>query len=149
MKGRLALAVLATMVAAGGGHAEWAGGANSEVPLDGNGASWLVRATLNGNVSGLFLIDTGASICVVAPGTARRLNAPPSGEEVELHTANGTVRAPIIRVRTFDVGGNRARDVPAVIHPAVGPPLDGILGLSYLNNFSYSIDPKRRVLKLH
>jgi clan AA aspartic protease (TIGR02281 family) len=148
MRVHLGAVALALLVAAGAGRAEWTGGANTEVPLDGNGATWLVRATLNGNVTGLFLIDTGASLCVVAPGTARRLNAAPSGEETELHTANGVVRAPVIHLRTLDVGGNRARDVPAIVHPAVGPPLDGILGLSYLNNFSYSIDPKRRILRL-
>ncbi len=146
MKARLAL--LALLVAAPC-CAEWTGGSTSEVPIDGNGGSWLVHATLNGNVHGVFLIDTGASLCVLAPGTARRLNVPPTGEEVELRTANGPVRAPVIHLRTLEVGGNRARDVPAIIHTAVGPPLDGIIGLSFLNNFSYSIDPKRRVLKLH
>src|SRR5437762_183486 len=91
---------LALLVAGGAARAEWVGGANTEVPLDGNGATWLVHATLNGSVSGLFLIDTGASLCVVGPGTARRLNVSPTGEEVQLQTANGTVRAPVIRVRT-------------------------------------------------
>ena len=46
------------------------------------------------------------------------------------------------------MGGNRARDVPAVVQNAVGPALDGIIGLSYLDNFSYAIEPKRRMLRL-
>jgi len=148
MKGRLLVALAALLLAAPG-RADWVGGSTSEVPLDGNGTSWIVHATLNGNVSGVFLLDTGASYCVIGPGTARRLNVPETGEEMEVRTANGTVRAPVVHLRSLDVGGNRAHDVPAIIHTAVGPPLDGIIGLSYLNNFSYSIDPKRHVLKLH
>jgi hypothetical protein len=30
----------------------------------------------------------------------------------------------------------------------VAPPLDGVIGLSFLNNFSYAVDPRRRVLRL-
>jgi aspartyl protease family protein len=148
MTGRLLLLGLAGLLAAAPGRADWSTGGKSEIPLDGNGESWLVRATLNGNVTGLFLLDTGASLCVLAPTTARRLGLPPSGEQTELHTANGVVRVPVLRIPTVDVGGNRARDVPAVVHSAVAPPIDGIVGLSYLNNFSYAIDPRRRVLRL-
>jgi len=38
--------------------------------------------------------------------------------------------------------------VKAVVHDSVMPPLDGIVGLSYLNNFSYVIDAKQRLLRL-
>ena len=145
----LALLVLAGLVAASPAPAEWSSGGKSEIPLDGDGKFWLVHATLNGNVTGLFLLDTGASLCVLAPTTARRLKLRETGEQTEMRTANGVVNVPLVQIQTVDVGGNRARDVPAVVHTAVGPPLDGIVGLSYLNNFgSYSIDPRRRVLRL-
>jgi clan AA aspartic protease (TIGR02281 family) len=145
---RLAAALVLAALVSGTSRAEWTGGANSEVPIEGNGSAWLVRATLNGNVSCTFMIDTGATLCVLGPGTARRLNLTPTGEQVELRTANGVVQAPVVHLRTLDVGGNRARDVTAVVHGAVGAPLDGIIGLSYLNNFRYSIDPRRRILRL-
>ena len=147
---RLAAVVVAlSVLLAGESRAEWTGGGGSEVPLDGNGSSWFVRATLNGNVTGTFLVDTGATLCVVGPSTARRLGVAPTGEQIELRTANGVVHAPVIRLRTVDLGGNRARDVSAVVHDSVPPPIDGIIGLSYLNNFTYSVDPRRRVLRLH
>ena len=145
----LAALGLAAVLAAAPARAEWASGSTSEVPLEGGGGSWLVRATLNGTLNGVFLLDTGATYCVLSPTTAGRLGVAPTGLETSMQTANGPVRVPVVQVRTFDVGGNRARDVRAVVHAGVPPPLDGILGLSYLNNFSYSIDPKRRVLKLH
>ena len=128
-------------------RAEWAAGAQSEVPLDGDGAAWRVRATLDGNVSGLFLLDTGASLCVLAPTVARRLRLAPAGQ-VQLQTANGVVTAPLVQLRSIDVGGNRARDVMAVVHPAVPPPLDGVIGLSFLDHFTYAVNPRRHVLRL-
>ena len=132
-------------------RAEWASGAQSEVPLDGDGAAWRVRATLDGNVSGLFLLDTGASLCVLTPTVALRLGPAPGGQDhqmVQLQTANGTVTAPLVRLRSIDVGGNRARDVMAVMHPAVPPPFDGVIGLSFLDHFTYAVDPRRHILRL-
>ena len=137
------LALASTPVAA-----DWRSGGR-EVPLDGDGHVWTVRATLDGRVTGQFLLDTGASVCVLAPETARRLDLEETGLDVDLRTANGVVRAPLVRVRSIEVGGHRARDVTAVVHPAVGSSLDGVLGLSFLNEFdSYAIDSRRRTLKL-
>jgi hypothetical protein len=38
--------------------------------------------------------------------------------------------------------------VRAVIYPAVEEPLAGILGLSFLSQFEFSIDTRRRLLTL-
>ena len=149
MRGRILLLALVALLVAMPLAADWAGGLQREVPLDGNGNTWLVHATVNGSMNGLFLLDTGASYCVLAPTAARRLGVKASGENVEIRTANGVVRAPVIELATVDVGGNRARQVRAIVHPAVAPPLDGIIGLSFLNHFSYGVDPRRRVLRLN
>ena len=149
MRGRVLLLALLALVVSVPLAADWAGGLQREVPLDGNGSTWQVHATVNGSFSGLFLLDTGATYCVLAPTAARRLSVKPTGETVDIRTANGTVRAPIVELASIDVGGNRARQVRAIVHPAVAPPLDGIIGLSFLNRFSYGIDPRRRVLRLN
>jgi clan AA aspartic protease (TIGR02281 family) len=99
-------------------------------------------------VSGLFLLDTGASYCVISQSVAHRLGLRATGEQEVVATANGLVRAPVVTIRYFDLGSNRARDVKAIVHDAVLPPLDGVVGLSYLNNFSYVVDAKQRVLRL-
>lgn len=149
-RGRIAVALLLSALASSPlARAEWTAAGTSDVPLDGNGHSWIVQATLNGRVTGRFLLDTGASYCVLAPSTAQRLGLPSTGERAQLSTANGMVQAPLVRIRTVDVGNNRAKDVPAVVHNAVSTQLDGVIGLSYLNNFSsYSIDSRRRTLRL-
>src|SRR5262249_33696104 len=115
--------------------AEWTSGGGAEVPLEGDGTSWTVHAAVNGRYSGQFLLDTGASICVIGPVAARRLDLTPTGQEVSLTTANGVVHAPLVRIATLDIGGHRAHDVDAVVAPAAPSPLAGLIGLSYLNNF--------------
>ena len=118
------------------------------VPLRGDGTSWMVHVVVNGRVRGLFLLDTGASYCVVAPSLARSLGLPPTGSFATVHTANGVVRAPVVRVASLVLGDTHARDVQAIVHDAVGPPLDGVIGLNFLNRYRYAIDPQRRVLEL-
>jgi len=148
MRRLLALLALAGALVATRGRADWSGVGGREVPLQGDGKTWTVRATLNGSVQGQFLLDTGATYCVISQGIARRLGLRTSGEHVTVVTANGQMSVPLVTVRYFDLGSNRARDVKAVVHDSVAPPLDGILGLSFLNNFAYVIDAKQRVVRL-
>ena len=118
------------------------------VPLRGDGTSWMVQATVNGRTQGLFLLDTGASYCVIAPALARALALPPTGSTATLHTANGLVRAPVVQLRSLVLGDTHVHDVQAIVHDAVGPGLDGVIGLNLLNRYRYAIDPQRRVLEL-
>ena len=57
-----------------------------------------VEATINGRTEALFLLDTGASYCVIAPSLARQLALPPTGSFATVLTANGAVRAPVVLV---------------------------------------------------
>jgi aspartyl protease family protein len=148
MRRSLALLGLAAALVATRGRADWSGVGGREVPLQGDGKTWTVRATLNGSVEGQFLLDTGATYCVISQGIARRLGLRTSGEHITVVTANGQMSVPLVTIRYFDLGSNRARDVKAVVHDSVAPPLDGILGLSFLNNFAYVIDAKQRVVRL-
>lgn len=128
--------------------ADWSAGGSGEVPLDGDGTAWMVRATLNGSTRALFLLDTGATYCVLSTSLSRRLGLRPGRTSLDLQTANGTVTVPVVELRTLDVGGSRAHGVQAVVHDAVRSPLDGIIGLNFLNQFHYAIDPRRRTLRL-
>ena len=118
------------------------------VPLRGDGTSWTVQATINGRTDALFLLDTGASYCVVAPSLARELALAPTGSFATVLTANGAVRAPVVRLRTLQLGDMRAHDVQAIVHDAVGPQIDGVLGLNFLNRYRYAVDAERRILEL-
>jgi clan AA aspartic protease (TIGR02281 family) len=121
-----------------------------EAHLTGDGSQLLVEARLNGRVSGTFLVDTGASYCVITPATARRLGLQHGNGDgaVTLATPTGDIEAPITTLRVVEVANARAGDVSTVIYPAVDEPLAGILGLSFLNQFEFSVDSRRRVLRL-
>jgi clan AA aspartic protease (TIGR02281 family) len=144
---RAGLGVLALALALGSARGERMP-ASSPVPLRGDGTSWTVQATVNGRTRALFLLDTGASYCVIAPGLARELAVAPTGSFATVQTANGAVRAPVVRLRSVELGGTRAHDVQAIVHDAVGPQLDGVLGLNFLNRYRYAVDPQRRTLEL-
>ena len=144
---RLLLVLLAVVLVDGPARGGWMT-ASAPVPLRGDGTSWMVQATINGRARALFLLDTGASYCVVAPALARTLALPPTGSFATVQTANGPVRAPVVRLRTLELGTNRVSDVQAIVHDALGPQVDGILGLNFLNRFRYAIDPERRELEL-
>jgi aspartyl protease family protein len=145
---RLLLGLAMGALAPAAARADWHRGTNGDIPLSGDGTGWLVDVMVNGVSSGTFLLDTGASFCVLSPSFFRRLRMPRATSHVELQTANGIVRAPLVRLRSLDVGSARAVDLHAVVHVAVAPPLDGVLGLNFLNNFSYAVDPRRRTLRL-
>jgi clan AA aspartic protease (TIGR02281 family) len=143
----LVLLVALATVAPGDARGESPAGGGAQVRLDGDGAGWLVRATVNGRVRGVFLLDTGSTLCVLGPHFAKQLGLG-GAETIRVQTANGVVDAPVVQVRSLAVGSTNAQDLRAVVHDAVAPPLDGVIGLNFLNRFSYAIDPHRRTLEL-
>ncbi|HVQ74593.1 MAG TPA: aspartyl protease family protein [Candidatus Binatia bacterium] len=120
-----------------------------EVPLDRMAGGWIAEVVLNDTRTARFLVDTGASICVIAPGLARELGiAPgPGAEEILLQTLSGQTRGPVVRIPVLRVGDAESRSVPAVVHET-GPSMDGILGNTFLGRFTVTVDPGRRVLSL-
>ncbi len=121
-----------------------------DVPLDsGDGTRLIVHAVLNDRVSGPMLVDTGASYCVLTTATARRLGLVRAPDDtVPVVTASGEVDAARVHLRAVQLAGARLAAVEAVVMDAVEPPLIGILGLSFLNRFRYSIDATRGTFRL-
>jgi len=124
-------------------------GARHDVPLAGNGRHLVVEARLNGTVTGPMLVDTGASYCVLTRATARRLGLPRGAHRsVPVATANGEVAAPLVAVDSIRLHDAELARVDAVVMDAVEPPLIGILGLSFLTEFRFSVDHRAGVLRL-
>jgi clan AA aspartic protease (TIGR02281 family) len=109
---------------------------------------WVTDVTLNDRTTATFLVDTGASICVITPELAQSLDiGPGDAAPVTLQTLAGRTSGPATRIPLLRVGEAEAKDVAAVIHPLDGG-LDGILGNSYLSRYTVTLDPARGVLDL-
>lgn len=122
-----------------------------DVPLEVRAGSLVVEATFNRRFTGRFLLDTGATYCVVGEEVARqaKIKGRSGGEEIRLLTANGPVRAHLGQARKVELGGAAARDVAVAVvgdNPVHG--LDGIIGLSFLQGFVYTVDADAGVLRL-
>lgn len=123
--------------------------ARHHVPLSGGSKHLIVQGTFNDLLSGPMLIDTGASYCVVTRKTAQRLGLVRVGSKVPVATANGEVEADLVRLDSVQIEDARLGGVEAVVMDAVEPPLVGILGLSFLNQFRrYSVDQARGTIQL-
>ena len=122
-----------------------------EVPVEGKGRVLVVDASINQRVSGRFIVDTGATYCVITKQMARdvSLSGRNDGEKIRVATANGIVEATLGQARRIDVGDAVARDVAvAVMDDDPIPGFEGLLGLSFLEKFKYSVDSDRRILIL-
>ncbi len=123
--------------------------ASYEIPLAGDGQQLIVRGTFNEKVSGPVLVDTGASYCVLTRATARRLGLRPiASAAVPVTTANGEVAAGLVTLDSVQIAQARLVYVDAVIMDAVEPPLVGIIGLTFLRNFRYSVDHAAGIFRL-
>jgi len=122
------------------------------VPIVRQGSAILVRGRVNDQVETLFLVDTGATLCVLTRVTAERLGltSSPVSSVVTVHTASGSIEAPLILLDLIQVGAAEARSVEAILHDVPGFPSEvgGILGLSFLKRFTVEIDPARGVMVL-
>ncbi len=121
-----------------------------QVPLIRSGEHFLVRTNISG-AEVLLLLDTGASYTAVDRRTFRQLGVPSRWvRSVLLHTPNGNVPAPLVRVDRFGVvGGPEFRDVEiALMSLGNLPESQGLLGMNYLRRFDFYIDQDDAVLYL-
>ena len=97
-----------------------------------------------------FLLDTGASITVVASKLARKLNLQ-NGRTDRMSSAGGSVIVNIHALEGLRIGDIRIRR-PLVAVADFGLmknlELDGILGADHMKSFSVSIDYSKQIVRL-
>ena len=113
------------------------------------GGNWIAQVRVNDVRVARFLVDTGASTCVISPGLAAALNIRPDRQApaVPLQTISGVTRGQLVSIPSLRVGDVEAEDVMAVVHP-LGAAMDGILGNTFLARFTVTLDPAQGVLRL-
>ncbi|HEY9687368.1 MAG TPA: TIGR02281 family clan AA aspartic protease [Coleofasciculaceae cyanobacterium] len=112
-------------------------------------STYVVPVVVNKNVMATFLIDTGASYTVITPETAKAIGVEVTKETptVPVTTANGTIDAPVVRLRNVSLGGMLVNDVEAVVTPlGATPQLSGLLGMSFFRGMEISFKQDRLII---
>jgi aspartyl protease family protein len=111
--------------------------------------NWIAEVRLNDSRIARFVVDTGASTCVISPELAADLGVRPGAraEMVPMQVVGGVTAGPRIALASVRVGDAEVENVAAVIH-SIGPGIDGLLGNSFLGRFTVTLDPDRGVLIL-
>lgn len=123
--------------------------AEASIPLQRARGGWFTEVMLNSTETARFLVDTGASVCVISPELAGILGVRPRRRtpSVTLETLAGQTEATPVTIRSIRVGEVEAEDVPAVVHVTAAG-IDGILGNTFLSRYQVTLDPEQGVLRL-
>lgn len=122
------------------------------VPVTKVGRSLVVQVRLNNQREAKLIVDTGAEITVLSHAVALDAGLLPSTTvaTVTLNTAGGSIRADVFRVGTVSLGTAEARNVTAAVHDLPDAPagVDGLLGLTFLDQFLVTLDAQKGELYL-
>jgi len=118
------------------------------VTLQRLGGNWFAQVRVNSRTA-RFLVDTGASTCVISPELAAALDirSDRGTPSVPLQTISGLTRGRPVKIASLVVGDVETEDVLAVVHP-LGSAMDGILGNTFLSRFTVTLDPTQGLLRL-
>lgn len=117
------------------------------IPFRKDGAAIFVRATLNHRIPATFVLDTGATLVTISSKTARELGivVTPDTPRITARTASGTITSPVVELESVKIGDAEGTKVRAAVCDtcSVGALIEGLLGLSYLGQFNFSLDMER------
>ena len=119
------------------------------VPFTSEGEATVIDVTINGTKSGKFILDTGASMVVMGRAFAGSL-LDKSGDKVKMRLADGTVTdADALTLKEVKAGGAVVHNVAAaVLDESPGPGIDGLLGMTFLQDFIVHFDASSGTLEL-
>lgn len=98
-----------------------------------------------------MLLDTGASSIVVYRDVAERLNLQPTQRGMAQVVGGRRIAAEMAELSHLTVGPFSAKNIPVLIISHDGPPVpfDGLLGMNFLRNVTYSVDYQNQVIRWH
>ena len=105
----------------------------------------IVEALVGGRVRCHMIVDTGASTVTISSAIASMLGLTNrSAAEVESTLAGGLViKGRKVTLPSVNVEGHEVTGVEAIVIPETSCGVDGLLGHSYLDHFSYQFDKSR------
>ncbi|MBU0991251.1 MAG: retroviral-like aspartic protease family protein [Proteobacteria bacterium] len=122
-----------------------------KVKLERVGNSYYVNARINGKKNARLILDTGATSVQISSRLAKKLKINlKKADTVQCTLADGSiVQARVIVLKEVKLDGVKVKDVTAlVIENDSDQDGDGLLGMSFLNNFIFQIDPDKNLLIL-
>ena len=98
-----------------------------------------------------LLIDTGASVTIVAPAILESLGYVLGSRTGKFVTANGEVDAPLVEIQSLTLGEQVVSPITvgAISLSRRTASFDGLLGMNFLQKFEFSLDQQRSLLELH
>ena len=121
------------------------------IPLHRDGNHFIVDARPARGRSIRLLIDTGASLTIFTPEVLeqRGIRYQDTGRTGIFNTANGSVKAPIVKLDSLEVGDWQVNQLEiGVLDLGSRLGVDGLLGMNFLNHFQFFIDQNESLLRL-
>jgi clan AA aspartic protease (TIGR02281 family) len=120
-----------------------------EVKIERKHETWEAEVLLNGRVKRKFMVDTGASFCLIDWKTAMELEVT-IDENTPIFpasTASGIIWQPYVLLKSMRVGDAELENVEVSIYDMPGG--GGLLGNSFLGRFKMVIDAHNDKMTLH
>ena len=129
-----------------------AGSEESIIPLQRSAGVWIAQVEFNDLYQAKLIVDTGATYTTISEDLAfdAGINPDSSYRPMTLHTAGGDIKADVGFAKNIRVGRAGRDDVLVVIHtiPNLPEDIDGLLGLSFFDQFMVHLDQSRKQLHL-
>jgi clan AA aspartic protease (TIGR02281 family) len=114
-----------------------------DVPFETDGLHAVVTARINNQTDARLLLDTGATLVQISETLAKRLNLRlPDEPKLKVTLADGSeVRVKPVVLDSVQVADARAEHVRGIVSPSEpSPGVDGLLGMSFLQEFDMRLD---------
>ena len=94
------------------------------------------------------LLDTGSTYVIISWEDALELGYEPTkAPEVPVATGGGMITAPLIVLESMELLGLKRNKVKALVKDLTETGIDAIIGWSFLDNYSFRINAKRKSLE--
>lgn len=113
--------------------------------------SLAVPALIDGKVMATFLLDTGSSYTVITPRLAAKLGVAitPETPRISLVTANGPIKAPLVKLRNISIGQVNVPEINVVVQELGNGDdllLSGLLGMNFFQGMDITVKEDQLIL---